>query len=167
MIGTTNKAPKVYIGGKIDGRVLSEVVKERQKVSRLLAHNGFKPIDPLLLHFSPQKSKNCVISPERYLEIVGMTPEEIVRQDKALLKKSDVLFVITGDIPSWGTILEIGYMLYHLRRKVVVFSPKNLVGVWVRTEVENHGGKICRTFSQAIYSLRHICQPLTKTKEVM
>jgi len=121
----TGDSHRVYLAGKLTGRTVSDVLRERQAVAQLLGHSGLEPVDPFLDHFPngvvPDHLADRVVD-TTFEQSLGLEKEDIVRRDKELLEGCDAVLVLTGDDISSGTWLEFGYARYKLGLPVVVVS---------------------------------------------
>lgn len=105
----------IYLSGSLVGRSKKKVKKEHAKVHDLLAKAGFLVFDPATVeeHSLGTKFKktNTIKQMARYVAV-----------EKAAIKQSDALLVITGDNPTEGTFLEVGFAKYHCKIPVVLVS---------------------------------------------
>lgn len=128
---------RIYIAGKMSGRNMAEVIKERFIAMSMLLANGFIAIDPQADHFA---TKNFNVATLNINETTGddmqgilnLTDAEIVEQDKKLMSQCNAVLVLTGDDISSGTWLEFGYAKYFLNIPVVVIAQNPTT--WTRNE---------------------------------
>jgi len=111
---------RVYLSGCLAGRYAAEVNAERAKATKILTHNGLKAVDPA----ESQKilwgsKKGAVISKKMKRKLM----ETMVLRDKALIRKSEILLVLTGDIISDGTYKEVDFA-QRIEIPVVLVAPK-------------------------------------------
>lgn len=123
---------QLYLSGSLDGRTKQEIEKEHRPVRKAVLKMNWKFFDPFL---KERRMISHIVTVDR----TRMLMEEIVHIDKVAIKDSDILLVLTGDISSKGTFLEIGYARYHLVMPVVAIAPIHAAGrhtSWLSTEVD-------------------------------
>lgn len=124
----------VYMGGKLTGRTKEEIVKEHEPIRAEIIQRGGFYLDPF------EKEEALFKKKQRCgFEGLRQSIKEVVHLDKEMIKQVDVLLVITGDIPSYGTLLEIGYARYLLAKPVVAIAPKHKSGEmqsWLTSEAD-------------------------------
>ncbi len=113
--------PAVYLAGRMEGRTYDECIKERNKARELLEAHGITAIDPL-------RGKEFLLGRKisRDEKPGGMNIAEIVARDKYDIRRSDLLFILTGDDISDGTWLEFGYARYKLDIPVIMLAPSRI-----------------------------------------
>ena len=108
----------VYLAGTMEGRSYEECVTERNVAKMLLNQRGIRVLDPLRgKEYLAGKIINRDEKPN------GVYIGEIIARDKYDLERSDLLLILTGDVPSDGTWLEYGYAKYMLDIPVVLIAP--------------------------------------------
>ncbi len=117
---------KVYLAGRMSGRMGAEVMIERDRAVDACTMNGLMPIDPAATE---------IIDPERPVD-VAMSFElmkEYVEKDEYAVRNCGALLVLTGDTPSEGTGCEI-MLAWMLHKPIVMVAPGRLrgerVGFW-------------------------------------
>jgi nucleoside 2-deoxyribosyltransferase len=117
---------KVYLAGKMGGRMGAEVLVERDRAIDACTQSGLIPIDP---------AASEMIDPARPVDL-AMSLElmkEYVAKDEYAVRHCDVLIVLTGDTPSEGTGQEIALASF-LNKPIIMVAPQrlrgHLVGFW-------------------------------------
>lgn len=103
--------------GCFAGRFASDVKAERAIATRLIRKNGLVEVDPAKAEqtiwgrgkISKRMTRNFMTT--------------MVKNDKYLIRRSDVLLVLTGDIISDGTYKEVDYA-QRIEIPVVMVAPK-------------------------------------------
>ena len=93
-----------YLAGKIGGRSYDEVMKERKHAAELLRGIGIHVLCPM-------RGKEPLFQQTRIDmdgDPVGFRNEELRARDLADVLRSDILIILMGDTPSWGTGIEWG-----------------------------------------------------------
>lgn len=122
----------VYLAGAIAGRTWEEASRDRDLAKRLLTAAGWDVLDPL-------RGKEILttmdtIDERRAAELLGVTPEAIVSRDRDDIRRADVVLILSGDTPSYGTLFEWEFA-HSLGKPVVVVasSPEVRSHPWCRT----------------------------------
>lgn len=124
----------IYMGGKLSGRTKQEIEDEHLPIRNGIKDRGGAYLDPF--------EKEAALFKKQQLcgfEGLKQSIKEVVHLDKEMIKQVDVLLVLTGDVPSYGTLLEIGYARYLLAKPIVAIAPKHKSGEyqsWLTTEVD-------------------------------
>lgn len=117
---------RVYMAGKMGGRLGSEVMAERAIAAELLEGADIEAIDP---------AANENVRPDQIIDLKMdyVTMKNFVAKDEYAIRTCGALLILTGDTPSEGTGLEFGLAL-QLGIPVVMVSPKRvrgeLMGFW-------------------------------------
>jgi len=112
---------RVYLAGKMQGRSGLEVIEERARASNACRVYGVEYFDPAENEDVP--TDGSLID----LKTDFVTMKNYVAKDFAAVTTCDVLLVLTGDIPSDGTLWEMGWA--HSRNiPVVLVAPKRCSG---------------------------------------
>jgi len=117
---------KVYLAGKMGGRMGWEVLKEREDARDTLEAWEIEVYDP---------ASNEGIDPASPVDLSMdlETMKRYVSKDEYAIKHCDALLVLTGDTPSEGTGIEIGLAL-SLGIPIILVAPKRvsgaLMGFW-------------------------------------
>lgn len=117
---------RVYLAGKMGGRLGRDVLTEREMAQAACERENVEYIDPA-------DGEN--IHPDKLVDLAmdEKTMRGFVSKDEYAIRHCDVLLILTGDTPSEGTGLEYGLAL-SLNMPVVVVSPKRvrgeLMGFW-------------------------------------
>lgn len=117
---------RVYLAGKMGGRLGRDVLVERKIAQDACRRENVEYIDPA-------QGEN--IQPDKLVDLAmdEKTMRGFVSKDEYAIRHCDVLLILTGDTPSEGTGLEYGLAL-SLNMPVIVVSPKRvrgeLMGFW-------------------------------------
>ncbi len=117
---------RVYIAGRMGGRLGQSVLEERAKAADLCEAWDIETYDPALGEaIYPDKLVDLAMPYERM--------KQFVSKDEFAIRHCDILLILTGDTPSEGTGLEFGLAL-SLGMPVVVVGPKRakgeIMGFW-------------------------------------
>lgn len=112
---------RVYLAGKMGGRLGREVLKERARAIAACKANDIAAIDP---------ARNEDINPNLPVDLRMdyLTMKAFVAKDEYAIRCVDVLLVLTGDTPSEGTGWEMGLAHFELHIPIVMVSPKRAAG---------------------------------------
>lgn len=112
---------KVYLAGKMGGRLGQDVLDERAKAIVACKANYIKAIDP---------ARNEHIDPTLPVDLRMdyLTMKAFVAKDEYAIRCVDALLVLTGDTPSEGTGWEMGLAHFELHIPIVMVSPKRVAG---------------------------------------
>lgn len=112
---------RVYLAGKMGGRMGHDVLAERARAVAACKANYIEPIDP---------ARNENIDPDKPVDLRMdyLTMKAFVAKDEFAIRNVDVLLVLTGDTPSEGTGWEMGLAHFELRIPIVMVSPKRAAG---------------------------------------
>ena len=117
---------RVYLAGKMGGRLGHEVLHERIEANHLCIKYGLDPVDPA-------RGENIEPDKKVDLSMNHVTMQSFVAKDEYAISKCGALLILTGDTPSEGTGIEFGLAL-KLGIPVVIVSPKRatgeLMGFW-------------------------------------
>lgn len=117
---------RIYLAGKMGGRMGGPVLDERAEAVRLCNQFGLTPIDPAQ---GEKIQRDKIVD----LSMDYCTMQSFVAKDEYAIQHCHALLILTGDTPSEGTGLEFGLAL-KLGIPVVVVSPKRvsgqLMGFW-------------------------------------
>ena len=134
---------RVYLGGSMGGRDAQEVIKEREHASAVCTKYGIMPIDPGRLEKRQWKRKISLKLSQRVMD-------GFVDKDLFLIRRSDVLLVLTADTCTDGTWVEKTYAKM-IGLPVVIVAPKRatkkLIG-W--TNSKRWTDKVCPDVESAI-----------------
>lgn len=113
---------KVYMCGSMEGRTYEALFYEHYYVRNELVKLGLDVFDPLLKeNHKPGRTvglKHC-----------GMNPQIVYKQDLNAVEKANIIFWITGDIASEGSITEIAWAgcmnrFFKRQKLIIIVSPK-------------------------------------------
>lgn len=111
---------RCYLSGCLAGRYAAEVTAERAEATKILAHHGLRAIDPAEAQSALWGSgKKAKVSKSMKRKLMTT----MVHRDKGLIRRSDVLILLTGDIISDGSYKEVDYA-QRIEIPVVLVSPK-------------------------------------------
>lgn len=112
---------KVYLAGKMGGRLGKDVLDERARAITACETNDIVAIDP---------ARNEYIDPVKPVDLRMdyLTMKAFVAKDEYAIRCVDVLLVLTGDTPSEGTGWEMGLAHFGLHIPIVMVSPKRAAG---------------------------------------
>jgi len=112
---------RIYISGCFAGRLPNDVKSERERARNLIRKNGMHEIDPAAAEQTIWGRRKISKKMSRSFMTI------MVKNDKYLIRRSDVLLVITGDIISDGTYKEVDYA-QRIEIPVVMVAPKRHSG---------------------------------------
>jgi hypothetical protein len=109
----------LYLSGKFTGRPKHEIIEERKPIKAEIIKRGWTYVCPFEKEEGLFKTnEKCSI--EKLKQEIGVT----ISLDKHYIKDDcQVLLYLTGDTPSCGSLLEVGYARYHLVKPIVTISP--------------------------------------------
>lgn len=112
---------RVYLAGKMGGRLGRDVLEERARAIAACKANDIYAIDP---------ARNEHIDPEKVVDLKMdyLTMKAFVAKDEYAIRCVDVLLVLTGDTPSEGTGWEMGLAHFELRIPIIMVAPKRAAG---------------------------------------
>jgi Domain of unknown function (DUF4406) len=110
--------------GKMSNRFVDDVKSERRRATEELAKFKIKAVDPAAAEDKLwPKGKKAKISSTFKRKIM----EAMVLHDLWLIRRCDVMFVLTGDVVSEGTLLEWRYA-QSIGIPVVMVAPERIKG---------------------------------------
>ena len=117
-----NNPPGVYIAGSMEGRTYEELFYEHYYVRSELIKIGLEVFDPLL----KEKHK---IGKIIGLKNCGMPPKKVYAQDLAAVEWADIIFWVTGDKATEGSVTEVAWAgcinRFKLGKKLIlIVSPR-------------------------------------------
>ena len=111
---------RVYLSGSMASRFAEEVKAERAEATEMLGKLGITAADPAAAESQLWgKHNKAKIQTNMKMKIM----EAMVRRDKWLIRRCDIVLVMTGDTPSDGTWHEMAYAL-QLGIPVVMIAPR-------------------------------------------
>lgn len=115
---------RIYLSGSMASRFAQEVQAERSEASAMLAKIGVRAVDPAAAESQLWgKHVKAKISTKFRYKII----EAMVKKDLWLIRRCDLLLVLTGDIVSDGTWEEWTYA-QSIGVPVIMVSPKRYKG---------------------------------------
>lgn len=145
---------RVYLSGTLTGRSKKAAVTERKKATKLLQQKGFEVFDPVSLEHSQKPHQTKFPKNHSVQDMV-----KFVTKEKQEIQKCDAMLVLTGDKPSDGTWLEMGFALYVCSLPVVLVAPlrhKDKLVSWANVESTYCASSII----DAVDKLVQVCQHL-------
>lgn len=117
--------PTIYLAGPINGRTDAEARDWRDAATAALADEYTTVLNPMRRDYRGREG--TLFLPEL---------AELVEQDKADIRASDVVFV-NAEFPSWGTAMEVLYA-YEQSKRVVAFcgAAVSTASPWLRYHAE-------------------------------
>jgi hypothetical protein len=114
---------EVYLAGRIDGLTLEEANKDRYVIASRLLSLGIKCRNPL-------RGRSKVINGDSVVDSNtvkenNITIQEIIQRDLADIKHCNVVLILTGDNPSWGTSAEFWFATFVVHKPTLVISKDN------------------------------------------
>jgi len=115
---------RVYLSGKMSNRYVEDVKSERKRATDELAKFRIMAVDPAAAEGKlwPSKKK-AKISSKFKRHIMDI----MVWRDLWLIRRCDVLLVLTGDVVSEGTLLEWRYA-QTIGIPIVMIAPERIKG---------------------------------------
>jgi len=113
----------VYLAGRIDGLTLEEANAQRQDIAEKLGRFGVLCRNPLRGKAKILNSVGKINATE--VKNCGLTIQEIIRRDLNDVEQSNVVLILTGDQPSWGTSAEFWYSTFVVHKPTLVVSKNN------------------------------------------
>ena len=114
---------RVYMAGSMEGRTYEELFYEHYYIRNQLVGLNLQVFDPLLKEKHKPGTKVG-------LKGCGMNPLDVYKNDLNAVEKADIVFWITGDIQSEGSITEISWAgcmnRYNHKptKTIVIVSPR-------------------------------------------
>ena len=118
---------RVYMSGKMSNRYVEDVKAERKRAAEELKKYKLVAVDPAAAEAElwPHKKKAKISS-----KFTRQVMEAMVDRDLYLIRRSDVLLYLTGDVVSEGSILELRYAQI-IGIPVVMVSPERYSERWM------------------------------------
>lgn len=117
-------ACRVYLSGKMSNRFVDDVKSERRRATEELAKYKMRAVDPAAAEEKLwSNKKNAKISSTFKRKIMDI----MVWHDLWLIRRCDVMLVLTGDVVSEGTLLEWRYA-QNIGIPVVMVAPERIKG---------------------------------------
>lgn len=112
---------KIYLAGKMMGRLGAEVLEERWHATQLLEAAGIEVYDP---------AANEHVDAEQIIDSKAdyTTMKAYVAKDEFAIRHSDALLVLTGDLSSEGTAWEMGLAHFEMGIPVILVAPRRVAG---------------------------------------
>lgn len=111
---------RVYLAGKMGGRMGHEVLEERYHATEVLESSDIEVYDPA-------EGENIIANAPVDLQMNYVKMQAFVAKDEFAIRNSHVLVVLSGDTPSEGVGLEFGLAL-QIGIPVILVSPKRVAG---------------------------------------
>ena len=107
-----------YLSGGIAGLSYEDAISTRNAIKAELAEIGWDSLDPM--RAKEVLSSLDTIDERSAKALLGVTDAAIVQRDYDDLRRADILLVLSGDRPSWGTAMEWAIAHFQLHKPVVV-----------------------------------------------
>jgi nucleoside 2-deoxyribosyltransferase len=114
---------EVYLAGKIDGLTLEEANQQRQEIAEKLNSFGIRCRNPLRGRSKIFNSSDTISSTS--VKENNISIQEIIRRDLNDIDRCNVILVLTGDCPSFGTTGEFWYATWAAKKPTIVISKNN------------------------------------------
>lgn len=115
---------RVYISGKMSGRLVSDVKFERAKTVRELARYSIHGVDPAAAEQALWPSnKGAKISSTFTRKIM----DSMVQKDLWLIRRSDAVIYLTASVASEGSLLEVAYAKM-IGLPIIIVSAERVMG---------------------------------------
>ena len=136
----------------MEGRKYEELFYEHYYVRGELVKLGLDIFDPLL---KESHKPGTLVG----LKHCGMKPLAVYKQDLHAVEKAHIVFWITGDIPSEGSVTEIawsGCMNRFLKRQkmIIIVSPRRYSGKLTHFSQFHKGVKVVKSVDQGISHIK-------------
>ncbi len=112
----------VYLGGRIANLTYEEATAARNEIKQKLAALGWDTLDPM--RGKEILSSLSTMDEKKATELLGVTSTAIRQRDEDDVHRADVLLVLSGNTPSWGTAFE-WEMAYGMKKPIVVICGKD------------------------------------------
>lgn len=124
----------VYLSGTIGGLTYEQATKDRNLATQLLLFADWDILDPMR-GYDILSTVEVIEEGDGAKRLLGITDEAICQRDRDDIRRCDVLLVLTGDAPTWGTAFEIEFA--HSLGKPIVFvasaTAKSRSHPWCRS----------------------------------
>jgi hypothetical protein len=137
---------EVYLAGRIANLSYDEAMAARYVMIKKLNEIGVKCRTPM-------RGKQHLVGTAKITEGAfknGLSIQEVIHRDLNDLREVDVVLILTGDDPSWGTAGEFYYCTWIINKPTLVVA-KNHVGGWM----EHYATKIVPDFDAAVVTIKH------------
>lgn len=121
----------VYLSGALAGHTYQQAKTDHDKAASLLLARGWDILDPLRGREILSTLQQPMDGPET-VALLGVTDAALIQRDEDDVHRADVVLILTGDYPSWGTAMEWAEaaILYH--KPVVVVGTKYKDHPWCK-----------------------------------
>jgi hypothetical protein len=118
---------RVYLSGKMSNRYVEDVKSERKRATDELSKYGIKAVDPAAAEAALWGShKKARISTKFNRRIMTA----MVDKDLFLIRRSDALLYLTGDVVSEGSLLEVAFA-QQIKIPVIMVAPERYYERWM------------------------------------
>lgn len=131
----------VYLAGRIAGLSYEDAQRQRLELTKKLNIIGVDCRNPLRGKSFLSDSQSITIN--SYIKKLSI--QEIIQRDLNDIDKCDVVLVLTGDTPSFGTAGEFYFATWLAKKPTIVISNNN-VGGWL----EYYATKIVKSEDEAV-----------------
>lgn len=132
---------EVYLAGRISGLSFEEATKSRKHIAKELNKSRINCRNPMR---GKSVLKNEVVIDEKVV-LKEWSVQEVILRDLHDIDRSNVVLVLTGEDPSWGTCGEFWYATWVAKKPTLVISSKHKGG-WL----DYYATKIVPTVEEAI-----------------
>ena len=154
LMSSKGKIIKCYIAGSMEGRQYEDLKYEHFYVRTQLNTIGLEVFDPLVKEdHAPGRTvglKNC-----------GLDPQDVYHQDLTAVEEAAIIFWVTGDIQSEGSVTEVAWAgamnKFGLDAKwIVIVSPKRASGQLNHFANMHPGVKVVKSVDDGIQYIREV-----------
>ena len=143
---------KAYLAGSMEGRTYEELFYEHYYVRSELVKLGIDVFDPLL----KEKHKVGKIIG---LRSCGLSPRSVYKQDLDAVEWADIIFWITGDKATEGSVTEVAWAgcmnrFNKSNKLILVVSPRRYSGQLNHFANMHKGVKVVKSVDEGIIYLK-------------
>ena len=110
----------VYLAGAIANLSYEDATAARIRARQCFVDRGWDVLDPM--RGKEVLSTLAFIDEKAATRLLGVTEAAIVQRDFDDLRRADVILILSGDAPSWGTAFEWSLSHFHFQKPVVVVA---------------------------------------------
>ena len=147
------KLLKVYMCGSMEGRKYDELFYEHYYIRNQLSSLGLAVFDPLL---KESHKPNQIVG----MKGCGLSPRAVYKQDLTAVEEADIIFWITGDKASEGSITEVSWagcmnkFKKGPRKSIIIISPLRYNGKLNHFSNMHLGVKVARSVEEGLVFLK-------------
>lgn len=109
-----------YLSGTIGGLTYEQATKDRNRATELLLAADWDILDPMR-GYDILSTLEVIEEGDGAKTLLGVTDQAICQRDRDDIRRCDVLLVLTGDIPTFGTCYETEFA-YGLGKPIVMVA---------------------------------------------